>query len=149
VAQARRNVPTNTGEFATRIAALKARIDALGTRLAATEQSQADYLAHVAVTELEDQKARLATYQIQARFALAGMYDRAAHAGAAPAKAPAAQQKGAEEEPSETPPPQGPAPQTPAPEARAPEAPSPEAPPPAASPAAPNAPAPQNPEPPR
>ncbi|HEX4619303.1 MAG TPA: tetratricopeptide repeat protein, partial [Steroidobacteraceae bacterium] len=94
VAQARRNVPTNTGEFATRIAALKARIDALGTRLAATEQSQADYLAHVAVTELEDQKARLATYQIQARFALAGMYDRAAHAGAAPAKAPAAQQKG-------------------------------------------------------
>src|SRR5208283_333599 len=60
VEQARRNVPTNTGEFAERIAALKARIEALQTRLAATEQGQADYLAHVAVDELEDQKARLA-----------------------------------------------------------------------------------------
>ena len=100
VEQARRNVPTNTGEFATRIAALRGRIDALATRVAATEQQQSDYLARVAVTELEDQKARLATYQIQARFALGSMYDRAANVGAAPAKAPAAQQKGAEEEPA-------------------------------------------------
>jgi len=100
VEQARRNVPSNTGEFATRIASLRARIDALATRLAATEQQQAGYLARVAVNELEDQKARLATYQIQARFALGSMYDRAANAGAAPSKAPAAQQKGAEEEPS-------------------------------------------------
>ena len=98
VEQARRAVPTNTGEFATRIAALRTRIDALATRLAATEQQQADYLARVAVDELEDQKTRLATYQVQARFALAGMYDRAANAAAAPAKAPEARQKGAEEE---------------------------------------------------
>ena len=39
VEQARRNVPTNTGEFAQRIAALKTRIDALEVRLAATEQA--------------------------------------------------------------------------------------------------------------
>jgi hypothetical protein len=97
VEQARRNVPTNTGEFATRITALQGRIDALATRVAATEQQQSDYLARVAVNELEDQKARLATYQIQARFALGSMYDRAANVGAAPAKAPAAQQKGAED----------------------------------------------------
>jgi tetratricopeptide (TPR) repeat protein len=104
VEQARRNVPTNTGEFATRITALQGRIDALATRVAATEQQQSDYLARVAVNELEDQKARLATYQIQARFALGSMYDRAANVGAAPAKAPAAQQKGAEDEPATAPP---------------------------------------------
>jgi predicted negative regulator of RcsB-dependent stress response len=109
VEQARRAVPTNTGEFATRIAALRARIDALATRLAATEQSQADYLSRVAVEELEDQKTRLAAYQVQARFALGDMYDRAANAAAAPAKAPEARQKGAEEAtPGEAPPAQPP-----------------------------------------
>jgi len=121
VEQARRNVPTNTGEFAERIAALKTRIEALETRLAATERAQGDYLTRVAVGELEDQKSRLATYQVQARFALAGMYDRAANSSAAPSKAPAAQQKGAEEEP----PPAAPAPepaQTPQPGTGAPEA---------------------------
>jgi hypothetical protein len=127
VEQARRNVPTNTGEFAERIAALKTRIEALETRLAATEGAQRDYLERVAVNELEDQKSRLATYQIQARFALAGMYDRAANAGAAPAKAPAAEQKGADQEPpAAESPAQVPAPETPAPETPAPESPAPE-----------------------
>jgi hypothetical protein len=118
VEQARRNVPTNTGEFAARIAALKARIGQLQTRLAATEDAQRGYLERVAVNELEDQKSRLATYQVQARFALAGMYDRAANAGAAPAKAPAAEQKGAGEEP----PAAEPAAETQVPESTAPQA---------------------------
>ena len=142
VEQARRAVPTNTGEFATRIAALRARIDELATRLAATEQQQADYLARVAVDELEDQKSRLATYQVQARFALGEMYDRAANAAAAPAKAPEAQQKGAEPGPSPaeaTPAEAPPAPATPAeaPEASAspPQSPASPAPPAAAPPA--------------
>ena len=78
VERARKNVPANTGEFATRVAALKQRIDSLEMRLAATEQQQRDYLAQIAVHELEQQKDRLATYQIQARFALGSMYDRAA-----------------------------------------------------------------------
>jgi hypothetical protein len=135
VEQARRNVPTNTGEFATRIAALKVRIDALATRLAATEQAQADYLASVAIQELEDQKARLASYQVQARFALGGMYDRAANAGATPAKAPAAEQKGAgEESPAEAPAPAAPVPEAPPSEAPPPEAPPPQAPPSEAAP---------------
>jgi hypothetical protein len=72
-------VPTNNGEFAARVAALKARIDALQIRMAATEQKQSAYLAQVAVAELQQQKDRLATYQVQARFALATMYDRAAN----------------------------------------------------------------------
>ena len=128
VEQARRAAPTNTGEFATRIAALKTRIDALESRLAATEQRQADYLARVAVDELDDQKTRLAAYEVQARFALGGMYDRAANAEAAPVKAPAARQKGAEEEPSG----EGAAPEPLPPAGEAPPEPPPEAPPPSA-----------------
>jgi|HubBroStandDraft_6_1064221.scaffolds.fasta_scaffold25686_4 hypothetical protein len=146
VEQARRNVPTNTGEFAERIAALKTRIEALETRLAATEGAQRDYLERVAVNELEDQKSRLATYQIQARFALAGMYDRAANAGAAPAKAPAAEQKGADQEPpAAESPAQVPAPETPAPETPAPESPAPESAEPQTQP--PETPPPQTPQP--
>ena len=98
VQRARQSVPTNNGEFASRVAALKARIDALQGRMAAVEQKQADYLAQVAVAELEQQKNRLATYQVQARFALATMYDRAANPE--PAKKPedvAPTQKGDEE----------------------------------------------------
>ncbi|HEX9106082.1 MAG TPA: hypothetical protein VF832_02610, partial [Longimicrobiales bacterium] len=97
VERARKNMPANTGEFATRVAALKQRIEALQVRLTATEQRQSDYLAKVAVSELEQQKDRLAAYQVQARFALATMYDRAANEQAArPAKPAAPVQKGAE-----------------------------------------------------
>jgi hypothetical protein len=101
VQRARQSVPTNNGEFASRVAALKARIDALQGRMAGVEQKQADYLAQVAVAELEQQKNRLATYQVQARFALASMYDRAANPE--PAKKPedvAPTQKGTEEPPA-------------------------------------------------
>jgi len=83
VERARKNMPQNTGEFAARVAALHERIVGLQGRLADTEQKQNAYLAQVAVQELEQQKERLATYQIQARFALATMYDRAANADAA------------------------------------------------------------------
>jgi hypothetical protein len=86
VQRARQSVPTNNGEFAARVAALKARIDALQVRMVAVEQKQGDYLAQVAVAELDQQKNRLATYQVQARFALASMYDRAANPE--PAKKP-------------------------------------------------------------
>jgi hypothetical protein len=98
VERARKNMPANTGEFAARVASLKERLDALQTRLVAAEVQQRDYLAQVAVQELEQQKDRLAAYQIQARFALGTMYDRAASSAEAtrPARPPAPQQKGAE-----------------------------------------------------
>ena len=79
VDRARRSAPTNTGEFATRMAALRERIGALNLRLADAAAKQNDFLEQLAVAELEKQKARLATYQIQARFALASIYDRAAN----------------------------------------------------------------------
>src|SRR5580698_5445416 len=77
VDRARRNVPTNTGEFAARLAALKTRISELQARLASAEKGQQAYLQQIAVAELSDQKDRLDTYEVQARFALATMYDKA------------------------------------------------------------------------
>jgi DNA repair exonuclease SbcCD ATPase subunit len=79
VDRARKSVPNNNGEFAARVAALKQRIDALNVRLAENEQRLTGYLAQLAIHELEEQKGRLAAYQVQARFALATMYDRAAN----------------------------------------------------------------------
>jgi hypothetical protein len=107
VDKARKSVPTNTGEFATRIAALQQRIDALQIRLVDAAKKQNEYLAALAVKELEGQKDRLATYQIQARFALASMYDRAANSDIAQPKPTKPKQQGAEEEngPSDQPPP--------------------------------------------
>jgi len=87
VQEAKTAVPDRNGEFAERIAALKPRIGAARERLAALERAQADYLADIAVNELASQKERISTYMLQARYALATIYDRAA---AAEQKAPAA-----------------------------------------------------------
>jgi chromosome segregation ATPase len=100
VQRARKSVPTNTGEFASRVAALQARIAGLQTRLTAMRQRQNDYLARLAVSELEAQKTRLSAYEVQARFELASMYDRAqdqasAAAPKSPAGRPAAPESGA------------------------------------------------------
>jgi hypothetical protein len=95
VERARHNVPQNTGEFAARVAALRQRITTLEARLAGAEERQSAYLAQIAVQELDQQKSRLAAYQVQARFALATMYDRAATASAARSKAPAPVEKDA------------------------------------------------------
>ena len=89
VDRARHSVPTNTGEFAARLAALKTRITQLQARLVAAEHDQQAYLQRLAVAELSDQKDRLDAYEVQARFALATLYDKAA--SSAPARpAPAA-----------------------------------------------------------
>ena len=80
VQQARKNMPNDTEAFAHRVAQLRPRIEALGTRLAAAGRAQGEYLAGIAVDELEAQKQRLTSYQVQARFALASIYDRSADA---------------------------------------------------------------------
>jgi len=77
VVQARQAVPANSGEFAKRVAAVRARMDRLQQRLAAVSEQQNRYLQVIAIHELEDQKERIGTYQIQARYALADIYDRA------------------------------------------------------------------------
>jgi hypothetical protein len=78
VERARQDYPARTEEFAGRVAHLQPRIAALSAKLAAAAQSQNRYLASVAVKELESQKERLAAYSLQARYALASIYDRAA-----------------------------------------------------------------------
>ena len=91
VQQARATVPSDTDEFSARIAALAARVQSVRARLADASQQQNRYLEGVAVAELRAQQQRLDAYALQARFALAGIYDRAAdQAGNAPAT-PAAQ----------------------------------------------------------
>jgi len=78
VQNARATVPTNTGEFAQRIATLAARIKAVRERLVETSGQQSVYLQTVAASELTAQKERLAAYAVQARYALADIYDRGA-----------------------------------------------------------------------
>lgn len=83
VERARGDYPARTEEFAHRVADLSPRIDGLSARLEATAQAQNRYLAAVAVKELEAQKQRLASYSLQARFALASIYDKAASGNSA------------------------------------------------------------------
>lgn len=90
VEQARKSAPTTTGDYAARIAALQARMTSLRARLQNAGKAQGDLLNDIAVTELDAQKQRLADYEIQARFALATIYDRAAEAPRPPAAAPGA-----------------------------------------------------------
>jgi hypothetical protein len=81
VGRAREDYPARTEEFARRVATLQPRIDGLSARLEATGQAQNRYLASIAIKELESQKQRLASYSLQARFALAAIYDKAATSG--------------------------------------------------------------------
>ena len=84
VQRARNSVPTNTGDFAARIAALSARIAQLRDNLSQSAQQQSHFLEQLASQTLLDQKDRLAAYEVQARFALADIYDRAGSPAAAP-----------------------------------------------------------------
>ena len=80
VGQARQSIPVGNGSQAARVAAVRERMDRLQERLAAVSVRQNRYLQDLAVSELEAQKERLATYQVQARYALASIYDRAVDA---------------------------------------------------------------------
>jgi hypothetical protein len=74
-------MPNNTGVFAERVEALRQRLEAAQVRLAGVAKQQNLLLESLARNELEQQKERIGTYQIQARFALASIYDRAAIGG--------------------------------------------------------------------
>jgi hypothetical protein len=107
--RARVESPKRTEEFAQLVKGLSPRIDAMMTRLVAAGTTQNDYLAHIAIRELEEQKERLAAYGLQAQFALATIYDRASGSGAAKTLAPSS------ESPTGTPDAAAPVPNTPAP----------------------------------
>jgi hypothetical protein len=86
VRQARATVPNDTGAYAVRIAALAARVQAMRERLAQSSQQQSTYLDDLAESELRAQKQRLDAYALQARYALADIYDRADDQGGAAKK---------------------------------------------------------------
>jgi hypothetical protein len=77
VLAARDEVPRKLDEYANRIAALTPRLEAMQTQIATVLDEQTDFLTLVATEELEAQKKRLASYRVQARFALATIYDEA------------------------------------------------------------------------
>jgi len=79
VKQARSGIPVNNGELGGRVSAVRARMDQLEDRLAALTEKQNRYLQDIAVTELQSQKERIETYQVQARFELAAIYDKTAN----------------------------------------------------------------------
>jgi chromosome segregation ATPase len=81
VQRARATAPSDTGEFADRIAALAARIKSVRTRLADSTLQQSQYLSNLAESELQSQRDRITTYSLQARLQLADIYDRAADQG--------------------------------------------------------------------
>ena len=67
--------------FDARVESLAPRIDALAVRVQAALARQGAFLEAIAVDELRAQKERLDTYTVQARFALATIYDRASTFG--------------------------------------------------------------------
>ncbi|HEU4653966.1 MAG TPA: tetratricopeptide repeat protein [Steroidobacteraceae bacterium] len=83
VDRAREDYPARTEEFAQKVAALEPRMATLNTRLAAAADQQNRYLAAIAIKELQSQKERLAAYSLQARYALASIFDRASSASGA------------------------------------------------------------------
>jgi hypothetical protein len=109
VQQARTGVPTNTGAFGTRVGAIAKRMDDMQERLAALTQKQSHFLEDLAVEELGRQKQRIETYQVQARFELAAIYDKTANKPDKPAggKATGPGQPGDAGSPTGTPNPAG------------------------------------------
>jgi hypothetical protein len=77
VQQARQGAPANTGDFAQRIAVLQQRLGTLRAKLGEAASSQQNLLSDIAVGELQAQQQRISEYEMQARFALARIYDRA------------------------------------------------------------------------
>jgi hypothetical protein len=102
VKQARAGMPANTGVFATRVQTMRARMDDLQDRLSALSEKQNRYLQDLAVEELGRQRQRIETYQVQARFELAAIYDKTANekpAGDKPAKDSPPKDKPAQDKP--------------------------------------------------
>jgi hypothetical protein len=74
---ARAEIPDELDVYGERIAALRPRLESVQGSVMAALGGQEAALQLYAMRELEAQKERLAIYRIQARFALATIYDRA------------------------------------------------------------------------
>ncbi len=81
--RAREGAPERNAALGVRVKQVSPRVVALAVRVDAAKQAQGEHLADIAIQELEAQRARLDAYSVQARYALATIYDRAT-ANAAP-----------------------------------------------------------------
>jgi tetratricopeptide (TPR) repeat protein len=88
---AREGAPERTAALGRRVGRMAPRVVDLAVRVDQAKAGQAARLADIAVGELEAQRKRLDEYSIQARYALATIYDRAAAAPAKPASPPPAE----------------------------------------------------------
>jgi tetratricopeptide (TPR) repeat protein len=73
-----RDQPLEFAAFSERVAALEPRIESMKMRIEDQMAKQSAYMQSIAVGELQAQKERLNIYTVQARFALAAIYDIAA-----------------------------------------------------------------------
>ena len=78
-----RNEPRRFAELGDRVYGLAPRIEGMKMRVEDALYRQRAFLRNIAVGELQAQKQRLDVYTIQARFALAAIYDIAARVGEA------------------------------------------------------------------
>ena len=76
--EAMRNEPERFANFSQRVYGLAPRLDGMKQQVADAMTEQHAYLQSIAVGELQAQKKRLDVYTVQARFALAAIYDLAA-----------------------------------------------------------------------
>jgi hypothetical protein len=67
-------------EFSDRVDGLGPQIDSMQLQVAEAMGAQRSFLQEIAIGELQAQKQRLDVYTVQARFALAAIYDLAASA---------------------------------------------------------------------
>jgi len=75
--RAREGAPERNAALGVRVVAVSPRVADLSVRVDAAKAKQSRHLADIAIAELETQRQRLDEYSVQARYALATIYDRA------------------------------------------------------------------------
>jgi hypothetical protein len=80
VDESMRNEPMIFESLTARVEGLSPKIDAMKLRVEESRAAQRGFLQKIAVDELQAQRERLDTYTVQARFALATIYDRSSAA---------------------------------------------------------------------
>ena len=78
VNETRNLAPARYQDYASRIDQLQPRLLTMQERLREARLTEERFLSLLAIRELEAQQKRLADYEVQARYALAAIYDRAA-----------------------------------------------------------------------
>lgn len=82
--RAREGAPERNAALGVRVAAVSPRVESLTVRVEAAKAAQGRFLADIAIGELQAQRRRIDEYSVQARYAIATIYDRASAAGEAP-----------------------------------------------------------------